>query len=274
MELTVMTYNIASGRCYQDDSHITPEGGAPVDLSQCANVIRNVSPDLCGLNEINVYLQSYLDRHALTKTATDQPRYLADITGLSHCYFGKAISWESRGAYGNAVISKHPVIAAETIPIPDPEVFDEPDKYYETRSITKAKLNVAGGITVFQIHVGLAVAESQNAVVTLCKAIDETEGPVIVMGDFNMCPSNFLLDRIRQRLTEVKPKGNGYVHSFPSWTHESDVPQQLKNCPYCKLDYIFVSDHFTPLDCEILKERSSDHMPMIAILELNPEESA
>ena len=268
MKLQIMTYNIASGRCYQNDRDITPEGGAPVDLSQCADVIRRVSPDLCGLNEINVYEQSYLDRHPFAKTAADQPRYLADATGLPYSFFGKAIGWEGRGDYGNAVISKHPVLDAEAVPIPNPEFYDEPGKYYEPRGIAKVKLDIASGITILQIHVGLAVSESQNAVVTLCKLIDEVQGPVILMGDFNMCPNNFLLDRIRQRLTEVKPKGDGYVHSFPSWTHESDVPPAQKVCPYCKLDYIFVSKHFTPIRCEVLKERASDHMPMIATLEL------
>lgn len=273
MKLQIMTYNIASGRCYKNDSDITPEGSAPVDLSQCADVIQRVSPDLCGLNEINVYLPSYIDRYALNGTAADQPRYLANYTGLAHAFFGKAIYWESRGAYGNAVISKHPILEAEAVPIPDPEYFDEPGKYYETRGITKVKLDIAGGITVFQTHVGLAVSESQNAVESLCKLIDETKGPVILMGDFNMCPNNFLLDRIRKRLAEVKPKGEGYVHSFPSWTHESDVPRELKECPYCKLDYIFVSKHFTPTHCEVLKERASDHMPMAATLELHLEDS-
>ena len=273
MKLQLMTYNIASGRCYKNDQDIKPNGGAPTDLSQCAEVIGRVSPDLCGLNEINVFHQAYLDEYGLTGTAADQPRYLAGATGISHCFFGKAIGWEHRGDYGNAVISKYPVLEAESVSVPDPEFYDEPDKYYETRGIAKVKLDICGGVTVLQIHVGLAVSEAQNAVVTLCKLIDETPGPIILMGDFNMCPNNFLLDRIRQRLTEIKPKGEGYVHSFPSWTHESDVPQGLKNCPYCKLDYIFVSQHFTPIDCEVLKERASDHMPMVATLEFTPEGS-
>ena len=97
MQLRIMTYNIASGRCYKDDAAITPEVGAPVDLSQCADVIQRVSPDLCGLNEINVYLQSYLDNQQLTGTPTDQPRYLAENTGLPYHFFGKAICWEPRG---------------------------------------------------------------------------------------------------------------------------------------------------------------------------------
>lgn len=267
MKLKVMTYNIASGRYYANDSDFTPEGGSVVDLSKSAEVIRRVSPDVCGINEINDYLPEYLLNRNLTGTAADQTAYLAEASDLQNSCFGKAIHFSGRGDYGNSVLSKHAVLEAGVIPIPDPEVFDE-NCYYETRGITKVKLDIAGGITVLQVHVGLAVAESQNAVVTLCDEIDRTEGPLILMGDFNMCPSNFLLDRIRRRLTEALPEGEGYVHTFPSWPGDADIPADCRNHPRCKLDYIFVSRHFKVLDCRVLPSRVSDHMPMIADLEI------
>lgn len=267
MKLTVMTYNVASGRYYANDCDITPEGGTVVvDLEKHAQVIREVSPDICGVNEINHYLPEYPLSKGLD-TPADQTAYFAEHSGLGHGYFGKAIHFQGRGDYGNAVLSKAPVLEADAVPIPDPEVYDE-NRYYETRGITRVKLDIAGGITVLQVHVGLAVAESQNAVVTLCRLIDETPGPLILMGDFNMCPGNFLLDRIRSRMTEMVPEGEGYVHTFPSWTHDAALPAALKNHPYCKLDYIFVSRHFKPLSCSVHRVRVSDHMPMIAQLEL------
>ena len=88
------------------------------------------------------------------------------------------------------------------------------------------------------------------------------------MGDFNMRPSNFLFDRIRQRLTEALPKGEGYIHSFPSWSDDAQFPERVKYYPFCKIDYIFASHHFMVLDCEVLKDRVSDHLPMTAVLEL------
>lgn len=267
MKLNIMTYNVASGRYYANDEDINNYGGAKADLEQCAKVIKDISPEFCGINEINRYEQSYVDETLKGGTACDQPKYLAEYTGLSNHFFGKAIGFENRGDYGNAVISKAPILSAEVVAIPDPEIKDE-TRYYETRSISKVKLDIAGGITVLQVHVGLAIAESQNAIVTLCDIIDNTEGPIILMGDFNMCPSNFLLDRIRERLNEITPDGEGYIHSFPSWTHEANLPNNLKNHPYCKIDYIFASKHFKKVSCEIPDIRVSDHKPMIATLEI------
>ena len=267
MKLNIMTYNIASGRYYANDCDINQYGGAVVDLEQCAKVIRELSPEFCGINEINHYEQSYVDNILKGGTDTDQTGYLAKYTGLLNKYFSRAISFENRGAYGNAVISKAPILSAETIAIPDPEIKDE-TRYYETRGIAKVKLDIAGGITVLQVHVGLAIAESQNAIVELCRIIDETEGPIILMGDFNMCPSNFLFDRIRERLNEITPDGEGYIHSFPSWTHEANISANLKNHPDGKIDYIFASKHFKKISCEIPEIRVSDHKPMIATLEI------
>lgn len=267
MKLHVMTYNIASGRYYKNDADITPDGGAPTDLSQCAGVIRRVSPDLCGINEINNYLPSYVEAHKLTGTEPDQACYLSRETGLSHHFFGRATGWTHRGDYGNAVISKYPILETEIIPIPLPQYKDEA-RGYEPRSISKVKLDIADGITLLQVHIGLSVTEAQNAIVTLCDVIDKTDGPIILMGDFNIRPNNFLLDRIRQRLTEALPKGEGYVHSFPSWTDDAQLPERVKYYPFCKIDYIFASHHFKILDCEVLKDRVSDHLPMTAVLEL------
>jgi endonuclease/exonuclease/phosphatase family metal-dependent hydrolase len=244
-----------------------PEGPwQTVDLSKCADVIKTVSPDFCGLNEVFLYEEDYLKTQKWD-TAADQTAFLADYCGLPYHYFGKAIAFSNRGEYGNALISRHPLLEAETIPIPDPELKDEPG-YYETRGIVKAKLDVAGGITVLQVHVGLRIAEHQNAVVTLCRLIDETQGPIILMGDFNMSPSDFLLDRIRDRLQEIRPSKPGYHHTFPSWTGDANIPDKYKKHPCCKIDYIFASEHFKQLDCQVHEVRVSDHMPLLATLEL------
>lgn len=264
MKLSVMTYNIASGRYYHNDEDFAPNGGTRVvDLSKCGEVIRQISPDFCGINEINHYEQSYVKKGQ----PADQTAFLAEFTGLNHHYFGKAIEFANRGAYGNAVISKYPILEATVIPIPDPVRKDDTG-YYETRGIAKVKLDVAGGITVLQVHVGLNISESQNAVVELCRVIDETEGPVILMGDFNMRPDNFLLDRIRQRLHEICPLDEEYPHTFPSWTHDANITASLRDYPYCKIDYIFASHHFKQLDCRVHRVRVSDHMPLLATLEL------
>ena len=92
MKLNIMTYNIASGRYYHNDEDVSPQGGSKVvDLSKCGDVIKEIAPDFCGLNEINMYEQSFLDKHIPKGTEPDQTAFLAQHTGLVHGYFGKAI---------------------------------------------------------------------------------------------------------------------------------------------------------------------------------------
>lgn len=254
MKLRIMTYNIASCRNYEQ---VDAKGGALCSKPErVADVIREISPDFCGLNEV-----SHFDKNE--KPEDKQTDYLAKATGLNNSFFGyaKHITYANTALnkdYGNAVISKHPIISSEIIPIPDPEIKDE-NAYYETRSITKVKLDVAGGITVLQTHMGLANAESKNATLELCKIIDNTEGPIVLMGDFNIRPSNPLIDILREKLFDTALIREDYFKTFPSY--------DLKYTP-CKIDYIFVSNHFKTLSLEVPQTSVSDHLPYFVEVEI------
>lgn len=253
MKLKIMTYNIAGGSYYGIDSDIDSNGAAPRKLTHCAQVIKDISPDICGLNEVN--------RFELDEEEADQTAFLKKFTGLGHGYFGKtnSFSFPVQRDYGNAVISKHPVLSSEIIMIPDPERKDE-NAYYETRNVTKVKLDVAGGITVLQTHFGLAVAEKQNAMTTLCDIIDNTEGPIVLMGDFNIRPTDFLLNPIRERLFDTAfIRENEYLKTFPSYKTKH---------PDCKIDYIFVSKHFKTLSVDVPQLQVSDHYPYLIEVEI------
>ena len=118
------------------------------------------------------------------------------------------------------------------------------------------------------ITIDMGLGMDYSAVETLCRVIDATEGPLILMGDFNMYPDHPLLDQIRSRLTEVLPEGEGFVRTFPSWTQDARIPDNIRDHPYCKIDYIFVTKHFKNLGCWVLQTRASDHMPMVAEFEI------
>ena len=100
---------------------------------------------------------------------------------MKYYYFAPALDIPSCGPYGNAILSKIPIVKAENIPIPDPC----PKKYkgyYETRCVLKAELE--GGITVLITHFGLNPDEQENAVKTVLA--DLTDERCIIMGDFNV----------------------------------------------------------------------------------------
>ena len=249
MKLKIMTYNICSGHHFEGDQTNHPY---EYDLSKCIAEINKVSPVICGLNEV--------DNYSARTNQDYQTELISKATGMTG-FFGKAISFPNQpgSGYGNAVLSRYPILESEVVPIPDAEIHDE-NTSYETRSITRVKLDVEGTpVTVLQTHFGLAIAEQQNAQQTILKLLDAITGPVILMGDFNIRPDNFLLNPIRERLIDTALLRTEYFKTFPSYEC---------NYPDCKIDYVFVSKHFKPLNLEIVQTKASDHMPYVVELEM------
>ncbi len=252
-----MTYNICSGHHYEKEDGYTPMPSVtgPYDLPRCTKVIKGLSPDICGLNEVD----NFMDRSG----NISQTDFIAENAGMKGV-FGKAISFsfDPKGAYGNAVLSRFPIIKADTVAIPDPEIRDE-NAWYETRSILRAVLDVEGKeVVVLQTHFGLPVSEKQNAVTTLVKVLDELgDVPVILMGDFNIRPNDFLLKPIRERLFDTASLREGYFRTWPSYETDKAVK--------CKIDYVFLSRHFKPVLLEIPETCASDHLPYVVEAEFN-----
>lgn len=136
MKLRMMTYNIQHGldyNCRLPGRH--PGLGHDIDLTQIAAVIRMQGPDIVALNEVRGLGPAW--------EYTAQAETIAGMLGW-HCYFAPAIWFDGTSPYGNAILSRYPLLSAERILIPDPEVKDE-DAYYETRCVLRARIAVAGG---------------------------------------------------------------------------------------------------------------------------------
>ncbi len=257
MKLKIMTYNICSGHHYEksDDYVPVPSQTGPYDLSRCTAVIKGIAPDICGLNEVD----NFMDRSG----NISQTDFISESVGMNG-FFGKAISFsfDPKGAYGNAVMARFPIVEAKTIPIPDPEIRDE-NAWYETRSISHVIVDVEGvRVNVLQTHFGLPVSEKQNAQTTLIKTLDELgDVPVILMGDFNIRPNDFLLNPIRDRLFDTAKLRDEYFITWPSY--ETDKAAK------CKIDYVFLSHHFKPVSLEIPQTCASDHLPYVVEAELD-----
>ncbi len=242
MKLKLMTYNVASGRTYHT---YAADKQAPVDIRECAAVIKKLEPTFCGLNEVNVY-----------DKIDNQPREIAELAGFGYSFFSKTLDLPPSREYGNGFICRHPIASVETVKIPDPErtVAGAP---YESRAIAKIELDLAGGITVLQTHFGLMDAEKSNAVRTLCELIDSIKAPTVLMGDFNIMPDDRLHECLRERLVDCAEVCENPPPTFPSYGTERH-----------KIDYIYVSRHFRIHAFEALSTTASDHLPVYAEVEL------
>ncbi len=247
MELNVMSYNIASGHDFRGFREGIPYP-QHVDASLAAEVMKKYAPDIIGVNEVR--------GEGPDPDYAEQTRIMADVLGY-HSFFGPAIHFPG-GPYGNALLSRFPILRAEIVMIPDPadHTGDKPGDYYETRDIIRAELDVPGGLTVFVSHFGLANSEKRSAVATLLQELGHTSGRVLFMGDLNMTRDNPILAPVFSALHDTAEDA---AESLLTWS--SYAPER-------KIDYIFTSHGIRCARLQAPPETVSDHRPLLASLEL------
>ena len=211
-----------------------------IDFDIMADAIIKCGADVIGLQEMRDESED--------EEYEAQAKIIAEKLGFYY-YFAEAIRFDGKNPYGNALISRYPIISAETILIPDPEV-PEYDGYYETRCLLKAIIDVDDGINVLVSHFGLNPDEHRNAVQTIAANISSES--CVLMGDFNVEPDNPVLQPIREQLYDTAEKFDSPKFSFPT-----DIPT-------VKIDYIFVSKDLSVTDADIPNIVASDHRPHIA----------
>ena len=233
MKLKVLSFNVLHFENYKTGE---------IDFDFFADAIRKVDPDIVGFNEVHGL--------GVDPEYEAQAEIVAGKLGM-HCFFAKATNIDGDNPFGNAILSKYPVLSAEIIHIPDPENPTGTD-LYETRCILKVKLDVAGGLDVYVTHFGLNRDELEIASKTVCENVC---GRCIFMGDLNVTPDNDILDPIKKILKDTANE-NEEMLSFPS------------DKPFKKIDYIFIGEGIKKISSSVLPMVVSDHRPYYAELEI------
>lgn len=236
MRLKIMSFN--TQHCL---NYITRK----IDFPRMAEVIRESGADIIGLNEM--------------RGAGEHPEYTAQTETLAeklgfNYYFAKAIDVNGNNPYGNGLLSRYPIISAETVKIPDPEPRRY-NGYYESRCVLKARIDTpAGEMTVLVTHFGLNPDEAENAVSTVLMNAERER--CVLMGDFNLTPESPILKPIRAELFDTAELFGGELLSFPS-----DKPDR-------KIDYVFTSRDIKVITADIPAVVASDHRPHTAEIEI------
>ena len=221
--MKIMTFNILHCMNYRTKK---------ICFEDFAEEILSYNADFVGLNEVR--------GKGFIKDYTAQAQKLGALTGMSH-YFGKAINVLGVAPYGNAFLSKYPVISAETIKIPDPSP-KKGSEMYESRAVIKAVIDAGEKYTFIVTHMGLNLDERENAVKTILSVAPEER--CIIMGDFNCTPES----------AELKPIFEKYSCSdTETLTFPSDNPR-------IKIDYIFTSKDIEIIDRGTTTDVVSDHL--------------
>lgn len=234
--LRVVCYNIHHG-----------EGlDGRLDLERIAALITDQRADLVALQEV--------ERGTQRTQRRDLPAELARLTGLA-VRFDRNIPYQG-GEYGTAILSRHPIRRAAHVPL----TMVGPG---EQRGVQQVWVDVAGTEVLFlNTHLDhrREPAERERSVGEI-RALVTAAGnvPVIVAGDFNAAPDSRAIATMREFLTDawtVAGRGPGFT-----------IPVRQPNR---RIDYVWVSRHFTPVRMEVLTSEASDHLPIVAELQLRP----
>jgi endonuclease/exonuclease/phosphatase family metal-dependent hydrolase len=232
-EVRVLTFNILHGATTKGD----------FDLDKIASVIRELNPDLVALQEVD-----FKTRRAKKYDLATELGWRTKMAAL----FGKAMDYDG-GAYGEAILTKVPVISSRNVPLPH-SAENEP------RTALEVTLELESGDTICFVGTHLEHQENSSDRIEQTKTINEVflanKFPTILAGDLNDTPESEAIVLLKDFWTDSSE--NNAMPTFPS-----DNPQK-------KIDYIF---YFPKENWKVKETRvicdsiASDHCAVFSILQ-------
>ncbi len=204
-------------------------------LDTIAAAIREVSPDIIGLQEVDVFCErsGYLD----------EVEELARLAGYPYYAFAKAIPLGS-GEYGTALLSRFPIESFEVTPLESGNGED--------RALGHAVINAEGiKLDVFVTHLSF---EDRNVRIgqmkTIAKILKKCSR-YVVLADLN----SFVIDDISY--LEAAYYVNSPARRYQTFRYRESSP-----------DNIVVSEGFTELSSGVSDAECSDHKFLYAVFRL------
>jgi len=229
-----MSYNI----------HVGVGMDKKLDLQRIADVINKEQPDLVGLQEV--------DRGVKRTEGKDEIAELAKLTRMDYA-FAHNLDYQG-GQYGVAILSRF------LIKNIDHRMFEN-KREAERRGMLRIEVELDGKIVNFvtthldyQYEDGRVFETEQ-----VLKFLEGVSGPIIFVADMNDEPTGeaykLILSKFDDAWIQSKAKGDGF--SYPA-----DEPKK-------RIDYVFYGkDEFKSKRAKVVETLASDHVPVVAELEL------
>lgn len=213
--------------------------GRNEQVDEIATVIKTQQPDILLLQEVNWPVADKLNDQLIDLYPNSNP-YLLYEPGM-----------------GQAIVSRFPLTAA--------------GESFKNGRVQKALVDTPDGIiAVWNVHPyqPLAWSKQYRQISALADDIANTDGPLIVGGDFNTTDQAETYRFINQHLRNAHwEAGWGFSFSFPA--HTPRFKRIPIITPLVRIDHIFYSDHFFTRSAQTLPTSGgSDHFPVTA--ELSP----
>lgn len=223
------------------------------DPERVRDVIAHYEPDICLLQEVDKGCRRSEHHH--------QVDLLGDLLGMRHRTWFPNVKVRGGGQYGNAILSRWPLTETRNIDLSIPLKKKRSVLHGRYRiRLKRRRREITRTLHVYNLHLGLAGAERK---VQLRKFLESEpltrfhpSTPVVVAGDFNdvwgtlgglLAPAGF-------RGLEKS------MRTFPAY-----APVRALDAFYLRGDARLVALRRSRLE---LAKRASDHLPLIADIEL------
>ncbi|MEO7599027.1 MAG: endonuclease/exonuclease/phosphatase family protein [Opitutus sp.] len=248
--LRLVTFNIAHGRGLAPIQGFTSGQKLRANLRKIAKLIVDLNPDIVALQEV--------DERSLWAGNFDHLEYLQLHTGFKYAVLGVH---NRRGgllnlSYGNALLSRFPIVAHETI------VFGK--RSVGEKGFLFSEIEVDGRLVpLVNIHLHFSSREHRirqigRLLAWLTEKQRETRGrwhvPAIVCGDLNNPGTS--ADATAALLSHLSDHGEYVLHPATGRTFPSPLPGRL-------LDFVFLPSACGVVHCEIVRCFLSDHRPVL-----------
>ncbi|MCF6367985.1 endonuclease/exonuclease/phosphatase family protein [Rhizobium halophilum] len=236
--LKILSYNVHS--CIGTDRKLDP--------ARIAQVIADLSPDIIGLQELDV---------GRSRTGgVDQAHIIASLLRMKYHFHAALHVTEER--YGDAILTALPMKLIKSGMLPSSG---------EQRGALWVEITVGDtSLQVFNTHLGLRRSDRIQQAASLLSpawlghpAYDGTAK--VLIGDLNSVGSSTAYKHFARRFHDAqKAAGATPKPTFPS------------RFPLMRLDHIFVSDHVEVVETQVpsttLVRQASDHVPLLATVRL------
>ena len=220
------------------------------DVARLADVIANAKPDLVALQEVDVGVKRSGRIHEIQE--------LARLTGLA-ARFGPTQHYEG-GLFGNAVMTRFPILDVVIHPLPYTESTSERTTYPRGAIAVTVQGPDGQPLRFISTHFQHNVPEDRVAEAKAINELFAADGDslrTILAGDMNAQPDE-------EPVTELLKK----------WTNAIDdeaTPTAPATKPRSRIDYVFYRNatQFGLVESTVIPEAiASDHRPVLAVLEL------
>jgi endonuclease/exonuclease/phosphatase family metal-dependent hydrolase len=232
--MRVVTFNIHHG--------VGSDGR--LDLERIAETMESLDADVIGLQEVD-------RRFAPRSDFVDQPRVLSRRLGMRLAY-GPALELEPPGAgeprrrYGNAVLSRYPIVRRSTVLLPRTGPVEQ-------RALLRAQIDFGDRLvdaytTHLEAHDLRQRALQAGAVAT---AIAARRGPRVLLADLNAKPDGLEMAAIAAVVNDAWALGSG-----PGLTYPAAQPTR-------RIDVVQHSGELVPTSASVVASTVSDHRPVV-----------